>query len=114
MWLPLVVVVFLGTLVLLFLFVCRRHAPVHLTREQVAAAFANALDLDTAGNHDEFDLFLGRPIADPELETLRKQCLAVIEGDSKPVPGRDLGPGAEQWLRERLAELRRTGAQYDT
>jgi hypothetical protein len=85
-----------------------------MSREQVAAALANALDLDSAGIHDEFDLFLGRQIVDPYLESLRKECLAVIRSDSKPAPGRDLGPNAELWARRKLADLQRSGSHLES
>jgi len=77
----------------------------HMTREQVAAALANVLDLDDTGTHDAFDLFLGTPIDDPYLESIRMECLEVIRNDSKPAKGKDLGPGAERWARDKLGEL---------
>jgi hypothetical protein len=86
-------------------FARRQPAPRHLTRQQVAAALANVLDLDNSGTHDEFDLFLGRPVADAALESIRQECLAVIRTDSRPERGHDLGPNAEQWIRQKLAEL---------
>jgi hypothetical protein len=105
----LVVALSLGMVYLLFSLFRNRSDPRHLSRQQVASAFANVLDLDDSGTHDEFDLFLGRPIADAYLESLRKECLAVIRTDSKPVPGRDLGPTAERWVRDKLVGLQQRG-----
>jgi hypothetical protein len=96
----------LGGAYLLFALFRGPPAPRRLTIRQAIAAFENALDLDDSGNHDEFDLFLARPIADPYLESLRKECLAVASSDSKPAPGRDWGPKSEHWIREKLIELR--------
>ncbi len=79
----------------------------HMTRQQVAAALANVLDLDDVGTHDAFDLFLGTPIDDPYLESIRTECLEVIRNDSKPVRGKDLGPSAERWARDKLVELQK-------
>ena len=80
---------------------------VHITREDVVAALRNVLDMDNAGNHDEFDLFLGRAIQDPYLESVRKECLEVLRHDT-PRSGKDLGEAAEQWVKEKLRELQGT------
>jgi hypothetical protein len=76
------------------------------SREEAAAAFANALDLDDSGTHDKFDLFVGRPITDPSLETLRLEILSICVTEGQPTPGRDFGPLAEAWLRNALSDLR--------
>ena len=91
----------------LFVWLRAPSGPRQMTRQQAAAALANALDLDGAGNHDEFDFFLGREIADPYLESIRQECLVIIRSDLKPLPGRDLGPRAEEWAQRRLAELQK-------
>jgi hypothetical protein len=82
-----------------------RPDPRRFSHQQVVSALANGIDLDDSGNHDEFDYFLGRPIADAYFESLRKECLAVVSSDSKPAPGRDLDPNTETWIRQKLAEL---------
>jgi hypothetical protein len=105
----LVVALVLAVGYILFSILRGRPAPRPLSQHQVVSALSNALDLDDSGNHDEFDLFLGRSIADPSLESLRKECLAVISSDSKPAPGRDLGPNAEKWIRQKLVELQQQG-----
>jgi hypothetical protein len=82
-----------------------KSKPRNWTRQRVVAAIANALDLDGAGNHDEFDLFVGRPLADPHLESLRLEILTIAQSEGQPIPGRDFGPVAETWLRQAYAEL---------
>jgi hypothetical protein len=80
--------------------------PRHFSHRQVVSALSNALDLDDSNNHDEFDYFLDQPIDDPYFESIRQECLAVAKGDLKErLPGRDLGPHTEKWLRNKLAEL---------
>jgi hypothetical protein len=76
-----------------------------LTKSDVISALRNALDLDSSGTHDAFDLFLGHPIEDPLLEALRAECLAVCLADRHPPPGRDFGRISEQWIRTKLDEL---------
>ena len=75
------------------------------SQQRVKAALANALDLDGVGNHDEFDLFVGRTLADPQLETLRVEILAICQSES-PSPGRDFGPKAHEWLQRTYAALK--------
>jgi hypothetical protein len=77
------------------------------SRQRVEAALANALDLDGAGNHDEFDLFVGGALADPQFETLRAEILAICQSEGRP-PGRDFGPRAHEWLRQTYAALKQT------
>ena len=81
--------------------------PLHSTREDVVAALRNVLDMDGAGNHEQFDLFLGRTIQDPYLESVRKECLEILRHDN-PRSGKDLGEAAEQWVEEKLHELQGT------
>ena len=87
----------------------RTRKPCDISSREVAAALANALDLDGSGNHDEFDLFLGRPISDPHLESLRVEIIEIATSEGQPIPGRDFGPLAEAWLRRVHAELTRDG-----
>jgi hypothetical protein len=76
-----------------------------MTRQKVVAALRNALDLDGAELHDEFDMFVARPILDPYLESLRQEILALARTEGQPVCGRDFGPKAEEWLRRTLDQL---------
>jgi hypothetical protein len=86
-----------------------KSKPRDWTRQRVVAALANALDLDDAGNHDEFDLFVARALADPHLESLRLEILAIAQSEGQPIVGRDFGPIADAWLRQTYAELIRLG-----
>ena len=81
--------------------------PVHRTREDGVAALRNVLDMDNADTHDEFDLFLGKTIQDPYLESVRKECLEILRHDN-PRSGKDLGEAAEQWVEGKLRELQGT------
>jgi len=78
--------------------------PRNWTRQRVAAALANALDLDDSGYHDEFDLFLDAPLADSSLESLRLEILAIVQNEER-LPGCDFGPNAEAWLRKTYERL---------
>jgi hypothetical protein len=78
---------------------------VQLTKRDVENALRNVLDLDGAGNHDAFDLFLSRPIADTWFEAIRTECLAVCLADRHRPRGRDLGEKSEQWIQRKLNEL---------
>ena len=80
--------------------------PRALSQQQVVSALANALDLDGTGTHDEFDLFVARPISDPHFESLRAEILAIAQTDGQPIPGRDFGPKAEAWLRQTYEALK--------
>ena len=79
--------------------------PRDLTRQDVIAALMNALGLDGADLHDEFDMFLARPIRDPYLESLRTEILALAQSEGQPIRGRDFGPKAEEGLRRTLLHL---------
>lgn len=85
------------------------HEPefVELKIEDVISALRNVLDLDGAESHDEFDLFITNPIKDPNLEEVRRECLAVIDQNrgARPQIGRDLDETSEIWVREKLNEL---------
>ena len=77
----------------------RQHA--RFTPEDVQSAVENCLDLD-AEDHDEWDLFLGLPIDDPHLESVRQRCIRIWdEDDPEPV-----GTRLRSELEEILQELR--------
>ena len=78
-----------------------------MTINEVTFALRNALDLDGFGLHDKFDMFLSRPIADPHLESMRKEILHVVSIEGQPIPGRDFGPRGEECLRRNLQQLER-------
>ena len=65
----------------------RQHA--RFTAEDVQSALENCLDLH-GDDHDEWDLFLGFPIDDPYLESVRQRCIRTWDQDdvSEPVAGR--------------------------
>lgn len=61
----------------------RQHA--RFTAEDVQSAVENCLDLH-GDDHDEWDLFLGMPIDDPYLESVRQRCIRIWdEHDPEPV-----------------------------
>jgi hypothetical protein len=80
-----------------------RHAA--FTVADVVAAIANVLDLDEAGCHDEWDLFLAWPVGDPYLESIRQRCLAIARQHSGREPGMDIGPDGAAELMSILDEL---------
>jgi hypothetical protein len=100
-----VIIGILIALALVLAMIVASKKPRQWSREEAAAAFANALDLDDPGTHDKFDLFVGRPIADQTLESLRQEILSICQAEGQPTPGRDFGPLAEAWLRETLSNL---------
>jgi hypothetical protein len=64
----------------------REHA--RFTREDVQSAVENCLD-QHGTDHDEWDLFLGFPIDDPYLESVRQRCIRVWDEDGpEPVEAR--------------------------
>lgn len=81
----------------------KRHAA--FTVADVVAAIANVLDLDDAGCHDEWDLFLAWPIGDPYIESIRRRCLAIAGQHSGREPGMDIGPDGAAELLSILEEL---------
>jgi len=90
--------------VFVWVVLANRNKPRNWSRQRVVGAIANALDLDDSGYHDEFDLFLDRPLSDPSLESLRMEILAIVQRE-EPLPGRDFGPNADAWLRQTYASL---------
>jgi hypothetical protein len=74
----------------------RQHA--RFAAEDVQSAVENCLDLH-GDDHDEWDLFLGWPIDDPYLESVRQRCIQIR--DAEPVEAR-----LRQELEEILQELR--------
>lgn len=78
----------------------RQHAP--FTAEDVQSAVENCLDLH-GDDHDEWDLFLGWPIDDPYLESVRQRCIRIWDQDDVPEP---VGGRLRQELEEILQELR--------
>lgn len=83
----------------------RQHA--RFTSEDVQSAIENCLDLH-GDDHDEWDLFLGFPIDDPYLESVRQRCIRIWDQDdvSEPVEGR-----LRQELEQTLQELRKRAIQ---
>jgi hypothetical protein len=77
----------------------REHA--RFTCEDVQSAVENCLDLHGI-DHDEWDLFLGFPIDDPYLESVRQRCIRVWDEDGpEPVEAR-----SRREVEEILQELR--------
>ena len=64
----------------------RQHA--RFTRQDVQSAVENCLDMHGT-DHDEWDLFLGFPINDPYLESVRQRCIQLWDADGpEPVDAR--------------------------
>ena len=82
-----------------------QRKPLVMHRPQVIAAIANALDLDGSKTHDLFDMFLSHRLADPYLESLRQEILAIALSEGQPTSGKDFGPKAEEWLRQTYESL---------
>ena len=61
----------------------RQHA--RFTAEDVQSAVENCLGLH-GDDHDEWDLFLGFPIDDPYLESVRQRCIQTWDQDDVPEP----------------------------
>lgn len=60
---------------------------------------------------DEWEMFVGLPVLhDPELETIRRQCVAIHEGDDTHPPA---GDGLEPYLYDRAARARLAEVQAD-
>lgn len=100
----------------LILFICaffwwanRRTAKVRWqsTAADVEHALEVFLDLKGGPAHDDFDLFVGRPIADPELEAIRQECQAMCR-DSDGCP--ESNPRNRERVAEILDQLQRRGA----
>jgi hypothetical protein len=76
----------------------REHAG--FTPDDVQSAIKNCLDLHGI-DHDEWDLFLGFPIDDPYLESVRQRCIRVWD-EHGPEP---VGERLRRELEEILGEL---------
>jgi hypothetical protein len=76
----------------------REHA--RFTREDAQSAVENCLDPHGI-DHDEWDLFLGFPVDDPYLESIRQRCIRVWDEDG-PEP---VAPRLRRELEEILREL---------
>ena len=74
-----------------------RRAYARSTRSDVEAALEEFVS-PTSTYHDHWDLFLGWPIDDPYLESIRQRCQAFA--------GHDADPAAKDGVRAILAELR--------
>jgi hypothetical protein len=94
-------------IVVFFVWANRQTAKAHarFTPEDVEAALSELLD-PKAHDHDTWDLFLGWPIDDPHLESIRKECLTICQ-ECPPVPGKDINEEGETRVAALLADLRR-------
>lgn len=61
--------------------------------------------LDDKCSHDEFDLFLGRRIDDPNLESIRQRCLSLCQ-KYPGGPGEDIAREGKEEIKKILKELR--------
>ena len=78
--------------------------PINRTREEVAAILQRRLS--DAPDWNEWDDFICIPIADPNLETIRKECLVLEQrGDSAEAPS-FLSAEAIERYRTLVTELR--------
>jgi hypothetical protein len=79
-----------------------RHAA--FEPKDVESALMNVISEEPC-YHDEFDLFLGHPIDDPFLESIRKRAFEIVQNDSVPSAG-DISPGAAEEIEELIATVR--------
>lgn len=79
----------------------KNHAA--FTKSDVVAAVENVL---SDGSHDEWDLFLGWPITDSYLESVRQRCIAISSQYSDIEKGKDIATKGETKLHEILDELK--------
>jgi hypothetical protein len=88
-----------------FQFANRETKKIHakFNKTDVIQALQNVL---TGETHDEFDLFLGWPIDDPQLEGIRKECLDVLTKYPKTEPGKDISNEAEKWVKSTICKLK--------
>jgi len=81
-----------------------RSKAVNLSRSQVAAALENLISVEPC-LHDEFDMFISRPIVDPYLESVRQRALEI----AKRNPGnnrQDISDKGAQEIERLLSEFR--------
>jgi hypothetical protein len=74
----------------------RQTAKAHarFTAKDVDDALSELLAPD-ARDHDIWDLFLAWPIDDPDLESIRQECLKICR-ECPPVPGKDMKEDGER------------------
>jgi hypothetical protein len=82
-----------------------RRAHAAFGAKDVISALKCVLDEGDSVWHDEFDLFLAHPIADPSLESIRKQCLEILRTTKPEVPGDDITEEGRVRFRAILHEL---------
>jgi hypothetical protein len=94
-------------LVAFFTWANRQTAKAHARfgLRDVEMALVELLD-PHARDHDTWDLFLGCPINDPYLESIRVECLRICQ-ECPPVPGKGFNEEGEKRVAALLAELRR-------
>lgn len=64
-----------------------RSAHARFTHRDVQAVLEDAIG--TADYHDDWDLFLGWPIDDPYLDSVRQRCIQISNQYGGPAPGGD-------------------------
>lgn len=72
-------------------------------RSDAIAAIENVL---SGGDHDEWDFFLGWPISDSYLESVRQRCVTIFREHSGIEKGKDIATSGETKLHEILDELK--------
>jgi hypothetical protein len=80
----------IAAIAIFFMGANRSTAKVHarFRREDVEAALHEFVSPDSK-DHDYWDLFLVLPIDDPDLESVRQDCLKLVQQSSYPVPELD-------------------------
>jgi hypothetical protein len=99
-------VVGLASIAALFLWASRRTATQHARfgLKDVEAALVEVLSPESR-DHDTWDLFMGWPIDDPKLESVRQECLKIVK-ETEPTPGQDVGDEGLKRIAALLNELR--------
>jgi len=100
-------IVVVVAIVAFFAIANRKTAADHrrFTAKDVELALAEVISPDSR-DHDAWDLFLSWPIDDAYLESIRQRCLAIVNEDRSPPPGKDISPEAESKVQALLNELR--------
>jgi hypothetical protein len=97
-------------IIVFFAWANRQTAKAHarFAAKDVEAALTELLD-PHAHDHDTWDLFLAWPIDDPDLESIRLECLRICQ-ECPPAPGRDINEEGERRVAALLADLRRSNS----
>lgn len=104
LYLTILALVLAAGLVVKFLNCRTRKAHARFQRQDVLDAISEMVSKDSR-SHDAWDLFLGWPIDDPDLESVRQRCLAIVKQCPRQRPTEDISPEGLARLQSILNEL---------